>query len=874
MLTNREIRKFAWRQMRGNWGAMIGAYFLSLIVSILPMLLTCFCFVVPVLFLGDWDISITIPDFIQRLMLHRRYFVAAAGLATAAFFCLLLYILSGTGLGIMKMFFRIVRGEKVKAADVFKGFRSFGHVLNYFFVCLISFLIQTAIMLPNELVGRRYGVNSGNARITEVITFIVLIVASIFINMAVFACAEKEERGPLASLGLSLKLMNGRWIKFYILMLSFFPWVFLSMLTLGIGCLILIPYQMAAQTIFFLSAYGEDYPMGEQGYLPPGGQPGNQPGFYGTAGQNPQAGREDQAFLGTGQAPDAPAGSRNQEGQQEGWDKETPQDRSIAHRPYEEVYREATAGVGTGKDESGSPAGSPLVSLNKEKTGQQPASLNPAPGNAGSAAANGPFSTGAPGAPANTFAPGAPANTFAPGTPANTFTPGTPANTFAPGAQSSGDGAASPASAGAQAASGSAANAASADASAFAGASSFMGSAGSTPYGAASPSLGAPAAPAASTTVNTAVNAAVKAEDNAAAANSSGKDSERPDPVSIVREPEEEAFPSSSIYQSYQAYQAGYAAGAGKSFPGLQGQEAEKPGVVPFLDTGKLSEDNGWTSYEMWKRKHGFPVSQMLPDEVSLSAARTDNVNERIRELSEEDGGSSNPNEASVSAASLRSRIGGGGQSGFLSSGGNPYGGWGRQPFQSSGSAFGDGSGVNGDGDSPSEKHGKAVIYSENDILEEDPGFSSRSEERAAEDSASTSFDRSIGFTRFGHDMPTRKNSVPYSDKNAAPPKFRVTLDEEPFSTAGQSLWQDSERQKPEVTDEESASSSGRIGFSRFGKGRFVSGSASDNVSGSAPDNVSGEASDNDSGTASDNVTGFGSGDSEQPWEGAERRQE
>jgi|SRR5690625_2288142 len=56
----------------------------------------------------------------------------------------------------------------------------------------------------------------------------------------------------------SQKMMNGNKLRLFILHLSFIGWYLLSILTLGIGLVFLIPYIKAAETAFYLDLVNEN----------------------------------------------------------------------------------------------------------------------------------------------------------------------------------------------------------------------------------------------------------------------------------------------------------------------------------------------------------------------------------------------------------------------------------------------------------------------------------------------------------------------------------------------------------------------------------------------------------------------------------------
>ena len=62
---------------------------------------------------------------------------------------------------------------------------------------------------------------------------------------------DNPELSANQAINLSIKMMKGHKLDLFILHLSFIGWFFLSIFTLGIGLLWLMPYMMAAQAAFY-----------------------------------------------------------------------------------------------------------------------------------------------------------------------------------------------------------------------------------------------------------------------------------------------------------------------------------------------------------------------------------------------------------------------------------------------------------------------------------------------------------------------------------------------------------------------------------------------------------------------------------------------
>ncbi len=251
MMTNREIRQFAWRQLKGNWFAAIGASLLSTICLMALVLLMAGGYLLA--FLG------AAAAMSRTGAADIRYVLPVTGVVMAALLFLLIYIASGFSLGALRLNLRIARGERVRARDIFAGFTDFLQLRHFACVYILMNVGAWMLNLPIDIVSAIYGGSSANAHITALICNALAIVYAFFMSMATLAAAENRNRGALKSIRVSCHIMRCRKLRLLGLYLSFIPWIALSMVSFGIGYLFAIPYLSVAQAIFFLSAYSEDY---------------------------------------------------------------------------------------------------------------------------------------------------------------------------------------------------------------------------------------------------------------------------------------------------------------------------------------------------------------------------------------------------------------------------------------------------------------------------------------------------------------------------------------------------------------------------------------------------------------------------------------
>ena len=69
--------------------------------------------------------------------------------------------------------------------------------------------------------------------------------------MAIFIMLDNPDTEPLEALRKSKEMMIGHKMEFFVLQLSFIGWVLLSILTLGVGTLWLMPYMEVTNAKYY-----------------------------------------------------------------------------------------------------------------------------------------------------------------------------------------------------------------------------------------------------------------------------------------------------------------------------------------------------------------------------------------------------------------------------------------------------------------------------------------------------------------------------------------------------------------------------------------------------------------------------------------------
>jgi uncharacterized membrane protein len=129
--------------------------------------------------------------------------------------------------GISFFALNISRNKKAELEQIFVGFNKFGKALvAYLFVALFTLLWMLLLIVPG-------------------------IIAAISYSQTFFILADDENISGREAVKKSKKMMYGYKWKYFCLELRFLGWFLLSVLTLGIGLLWLIPYIQISKAKFY-----------------------------------------------------------------------------------------------------------------------------------------------------------------------------------------------------------------------------------------------------------------------------------------------------------------------------------------------------------------------------------------------------------------------------------------------------------------------------------------------------------------------------------------------------------------------------------------------------------------------------------------------
>ncbi len=135
-------------------------------------------------------------------------------------------------LGIVICMLKLMQEEPVALEDVLEGFKNFVPALLIYILTMVFTILWTLLfIIPG-------------------------IIAAYSYSMCFYILRENPDMAPMDVIRKSKEMMKGHKMELFILQLTFIGWGLLSILTLGIGSLWLIPYVTASTTAFYLDLRG------------------------------------------------------------------------------------------------------------------------------------------------------------------------------------------------------------------------------------------------------------------------------------------------------------------------------------------------------------------------------------------------------------------------------------------------------------------------------------------------------------------------------------------------------------------------------------------------------------------------------------------
>ena len=283
MLGNREIIRFGLRQFRENLGITLGF-----------QLLHVFSLFLAGLFFAGIGLLICRPLFLfaeaRNSGTVRVAILSFIAIFIAFFALLLLFFTISCALGSYRFYLKLAFGRELNLFELFYGFSHREHFLRFAGVNLLVVLLSCPFLIP-LLIQKLKGI-SINLWILELLGLIFFIVVTLFLAMAALASANDERLTAISSLRLSIRMMSRRKLKYFALLLPFAVLMYLlSLIFHGFFNIFFVPLVNTIVSVFFLSAYSEDFPAGTEpaGTEPEGESPREETEFFENGEQRQEA---------------------------------------------------------------------------------------------------------------------------------------------------------------------------------------------------------------------------------------------------------------------------------------------------------------------------------------------------------------------------------------------------------------------------------------------------------------------------------------------------------------------------------------------------------------------------------------------------------
>lgn len=129
--------------------------------------------------------------------------------------------------GLYIIFLEVYRGKEVDLQTLLSGFKDYGRILGTtFLMSLYSFLWSLLLIIPGIVKGYSYA-------------------------MTAYILKDNPELEYNEAIEKSMAMMSGYKMKLFLLDLSFLGWIILSIITLGLGLFLLIPYMYTSRAAFY-----------------------------------------------------------------------------------------------------------------------------------------------------------------------------------------------------------------------------------------------------------------------------------------------------------------------------------------------------------------------------------------------------------------------------------------------------------------------------------------------------------------------------------------------------------------------------------------------------------------------------------------------
>ena len=171
--------------------------------------------------------------------------------------------------GLIASFIKLKRGEEVKAFDFVtygftnftKGWKVAGNMLLKMWLPILLYVLATIAFTFITAFGVAASAMSDSAALMVIAiivgfalfiaAFVYLFITALSYSLSYFIAYDNETMSGKEAVEESKKMMKGNRGKYVLLQLSFIGWVILSVFTLYIGMLWLVPYMQVAMVCFY-----------------------------------------------------------------------------------------------------------------------------------------------------------------------------------------------------------------------------------------------------------------------------------------------------------------------------------------------------------------------------------------------------------------------------------------------------------------------------------------------------------------------------------------------------------------------------------------------------------------------------------------------
>lgn len=240
--SSEELKGIARQQLMGNYGTAAGMLIVVFLISTTAAILINYL-------VGDYTRYESTTSFVIQYVLY---------ILINIIFSLLLSVFS---MGMNYFYLKVARQQSHQFEDLFWGFKN--HPDKMIILTFIITMIQVICILPGYLL-IFFSLLSGSW-VLALLGFVILligVITSIILmlryNLSALVLADDSSKGVKQVMQESTKLMKGNKGRCFYLIISFFGWFLLMLLSFGIGYFWIAPYISTTFANFYLDIREEE----------------------------------------------------------------------------------------------------------------------------------------------------------------------------------------------------------------------------------------------------------------------------------------------------------------------------------------------------------------------------------------------------------------------------------------------------------------------------------------------------------------------------------------------------------------------------------------------------------------------------------------